>query len=391
MPPPLHSSSANAHRARHLLRALLREATYLPDANARRYFRRYLVGRFRTASINVSAIAHRAARAGRQTRSFGNYLHRIDERNWENRRKARKGLNYLRRANLGEMPCLMRVLLITYGRVGKRKYQLQQEVLEPVPLSKENMADDAEAGPPLQELYYSDQSFLRFFDAPVEKFPSEVTVEISNRYERLKAVIKSQRRQGVSLHRSMKSDKLVMLSKNVWGRTMPVRRARNIVRRWYAHTMELLLPPLPRAEWELLRALATGEKPLEFPARRVPALDRSYEPPTDGARSIGIIEHGIFWNKPSKADKPGGKSRPHAITKKFMQRLYAKIFCLCCKFEYSETRQKWEVQWGTLRDARPNKYLPAPVDNILFSGVNNKGLISRSHDAEKQPIGKVRR
>ena len=44
MSAPLHNISHT--KSLHLLRSLLREASYLPDATARTYFRLYIVARF---------------------------------------------------------------------------------------------------------------------------------------------------------------------------------------------------------------------------------------------------------------------------------------------------------------------------------------------------------
>ena len=123
-------------RSLHLLRSLLREASYLPDATARDYFRRYIVARFKayqprpnaTASFDVQAVDKYRHKSFKRR-----HIGVISERTAQQQRKAQKGLNLLRRANQGETPCLQKVLWFTYGRLGRRKYALLDDLLKPDP------------------------------------------------------------------------------------------------------------------------------------------------------------------------------------------------------------------------------------------------------------------
>ena len=128
MPAPPHS------RSLHLLRALLREASYLPDPTARGYFRRYIVARFKAYQPRHSATASLAVHAvDRYRHSSFRRRHQavIDARAGQQQRKAQKGLNLLRRANQGEASCIEKVLWFTYGRLGRRKYALLGDLLKP--------------------------------------------------------------------------------------------------------------------------------------------------------------------------------------------------------------------------------------------------------------------
>ncbi|KAF2472733.1 uncharacterized protein BDR25DRAFT_194017, partial [Lindgomyces ingoldianus] len=377
MSPPLPQSAVSNPRSISLLRALLREASYLPDSRARSYFRRYIVNRFKAyqPSRNAAPAVRAQELAGRYPRAFNRrYISIIEHRTRATQRKAQKGLNYLRRANQGELPCLMKILLFTYGRMGKRRYALLQKLLEPEAVLGEDGVVAPEGPSPLQALYHSKERFLRFFAAPQKKSDSQISIDLSDGYSKLKAVVKSQKSLAISLGRNIKTARVEAPSKNAWERPMPIKRARNIVRKWYIDTMSKLLPPLSHAEWDMLHELSRGNKWIDFVPRRTPAVELDPQPQEDGARSMAIIEIGLALDKPSKADKPGGKNRPHNITPRMMRRLYGKIFALSCKLEYDAERSRWKAIWGSLRDISPRIY-GAPVDAVLFAGVDQSGRV----------------
>jgi hypothetical protein len=234
-------TAASHTKSIHLLRALLREATYLPDAVARQYFHRYIVNRFQAYQPRQDAttsIVYRHRNVQRRALSI------ITERTDKVQRKAQKGLHYLRRANQGEIPCLKKVLYFAYGRMGKRKYALLSDVLKPDPImdgGKVLAASELEGPTPLQNLYYSDKQWLQYFDAPKSGTNGMQVINISDHYSRLRAVIKSQYQRGVSIHRELKGPAMKTPVHNIWMRPMPIKRARNNVRRWYAETMTRLL------------------------------------------------------------------------------------------------------------------------------------------------------
>ncbi|KAF2787837.1 hypothetical protein K505DRAFT_353586 [Melanomma pulvis-pyrius CBS 109.77] len=372
-----YMQAASNLKSIHLLRALLREASYIPDASARQYLGRYIVSRFRayqpsqnaTASIDVQALEQHRHRAFKRR-----HASIIIERTRSTQRQAQKGLNYLRRANQGELPCLRKILLLAYGRMGRRKYELLGDLLRPeIPVHDRNNAASADTPAPLHQLYYSDKRFLSFFDAPKKKSATELTIEISDRHPRLKTVVKSQVQAGIAIGRDIKRPHLLTPIRNVWERPMPIKRARNNVKRWYAETMTRLLPPLPNDEWDRLHALTTGEKWIEFAKPRTRAIELQSEPRNEDAQWRAFIHQALALDKPSKADRQWGNQRPHNITTRFMRRLYAKILALSCKLEWNEDRSKWYAVWGN----KPTKLqiYSAAVDGALFAGVDAKGQL----------------
>jgi hypothetical protein len=194
-----------ANKPLHLLRALLREASYLPDAAARGYFRRYIVSRYKayqprqnaTASFDVQAVERYRHRSFKRRQ-----IAIINERTRPLLRKGQKGLNFLRRANQGEIPSLQKALFFAYGRIGRRKYALLENLLRPDPIMDGGALPKHAEGPsPLQALYFSNKRYLQYFDAPKAlNNKTHCQINISDRYSRLRAVLKSQHQKGISIH-----------------------------------------------------------------------------------------------------------------------------------------------------------------------------------------------
>jgi hypothetical protein len=387
---------ASSHtRSVHLLRALLREATYLPDAVARQYFCRYIVGRFKAYQPRQNATASFAVQAVEKYRHRNvkrRQLSIIVERKSQLLRKAQKGLHYLRRANQGELPCLQKVLHFAYGRMGPRKYTLLNEVLKPDPImdgGEPVTAADLEGPTPLQKLYYSNKHYLQYFDAPKTGHKATHVINIADRYSRLRACLKTQCQKGISINRALKGHAMKTPMHNVWMRPMPIVRARNNVRRWYAVTMTRFLPPIPTDEWDDMHAMICKQKHVGLVRRRARLAAEEDEQPLD------IIAKGMQLSKLSKADRPAGMWRPHNITTKFMRRMYLRIMRICCKVEYNPERKHWVATWGdSIQPVNSVTNMP-PVDDALFAGVDATGkrvvekpTEPKEHDKDLQPRNK---
>jgi hypothetical protein len=375
MSAPLHNLSHT--KSLHLLRSLLREASYLPDATARTYFRRYIVARFKayqpkpnaTASFDVSAVEKYRHRSFKRR-----HIGIINARAGQQQRKAAKGLNFLRRANQGEGPCIQKALWFAYGRLGRRKYALLDDLLKPDPAWP--------AGPaPLQQLYRSDLKCLQYFEAPQVRAGSHV-LYISKQYPRLRALLTSQSRQDIDKKSVIKSHFLKTPILNTWQQPMPVKRAINHVRRWYAETMTLLLPALPSEERDRIEAMSTGQQRIGFVRRRKPAMNVNPPQALDDGSAERMLHRDLAMDKLSKADRPRGIDRPHTLSARFMQRLYAKLLTLSPKLEFDNTRKQWNAVWGRHpKNCKPRNYT-APVDDALFVGVDDRGI------APKAPVKK---
>ncbi|KAF2842621.1 hypothetical protein M501DRAFT_925179 [Patellaria atrata CBS 101060] len=329
---PLRSTANNSQVALHLYRETLRECTYLPDPAARIYISSYVRSRYRTVKSKLLELQQKEKKdkllkqklLARWTRALAS---------------GRKYRNQLRRANEGEQECLKRVLLHTYGRAGERRYALLQPLL---------LADPQEI--------------------PIVQY------RISPQYSRLKALAEAQCQLGISSGLSripLKSSVASFPRNNQWARRMPVKREKNLLKRWFAQFLDKLFPPLPEDEWERLRDLASGEEPWEGPRPRRTGIQYNVSNLHPDA-----LEMILAPRKPTIERSNGGISRPHQITARYMRRLWQKVFSETPVLQWDTTRNDWKVKFGTINRVKPTPKLP-DADRLLFVGVSNKGRIER--------------
>ena len=302
----------------HLLRAILRECTYLPDEAARSYWHAYTVERFREYC----------------PRRFGRYRKRkqksklLDEhRQVYLSHQARKLASILRRANDGHLGPLEKVLAYTYGRTGKRRHELLAAVNRP------DVPNDNEA-----VLQMSATSLYR----------RNTKLQLP---DSLKVLAKAQMAQpAAQLSRPPIRSLTPRIPKtNIWGRPLPIRRARNLTRKWYSGILQRILPPLPQGEWERLRDLAVGKMVWPGPIPR---------------RSKCIT-----------APQRINGSNPHNLTRKFMRRLWGRIFVRCPLMIWDPNKSSWTVQWGKILKWGNREALQPRVEweKVFFDGVSENG------------------
>ena len=303
---------------RHLCRDLLRQCSYLPDNAARSYLHHYVVMRFRKylprrASIpDVNSLKRKAL--------------------FET---AQKGLMSLKYANEGYADHLYKVLAMTYGRTGKRKHQLLDDV------RKQRNPDDSKMTRP--DTTSDDRAVL-----DTQKPPSngDLTSEQS-----LQALIESQYAKDLknSGKPSINRVKPFIPQHNIWGRPTPLKRVRNLKAKWYAETLDRVLPPLPETEWNRLGNLAIGRTPWPGPVpRRVGSSSNrritvSNTYPTSVKNSSQQYQAKILR-------KERQKENPHKLTHRFMRSLWTKIFSQCPTMKWDQDFKKWIVKWGNVHE-----------------------------------------
>lgn len=308
----------------HLFRSLLRECTYLPDRRARSYMHNYVLWSYRTYLPEVQAW-RKPIDFKRQVR----LLHR-----------GRKWLSMLRRANEGYVKSLEKVLMLTYGRTGKRRRELMQTFMAPeVPQTHEEVAAFSVPKP------YT----------PDWKPPPKVD-----------ALMRSQAKHRAFLAKisAKVQPKVKIPAENSWGKVMPQSRVRNMTHEWYAKQADNLLPPLPASEWEELRSKATGEVVWQGPAKR------RRRGQSDSAVDSSAPTESTLLEGPKKGHTFGDyvNGRPHTITPRVMRRLWAMIFRHVPLLSWNESGEKWTVQWGDAE--RDPQLIAAPSstrDALLFS------------------------
>jgi hypothetical protein len=232
---------APSHEALHLLRALLRECTYLPDSAARTCIKNQILAKFRA----------------RRERNF-NALEEI--------RKGRTRLSQLSRANEGEIEPLNAVLRRTYGRVGPRRYELMRGLFQ-----RQLGAIDSPStstGPTRTLLSEMGVNAPTKFDITTVQIPyifdrptkqgDALLYPISPEFPKLATLAKSQATRSLYARGRFRNPVFKMAAKNVWGRSMPRCRIRNSLKAWRAKLLDAILPPLPEHDWARLEGLVNG-------------------------------------------------------------------------------------------------------------------------------------
>ena len=306
-------NSPEATRARSLFRAILRQCTYLPDQSARQYMPKYALSRF----CKTGYKAHKRKDKPEDLALL------LEAQEYKAARAARK----LSRANEGERKCLLKVLLTTYGRIGKRRRQLMLPLL---PAAGSKQDDRTESQSDFQSETARDEG-----DTTAT---SKVQLTLQ-----LRTLLRSQMRvKPPNLTRPnprrLEPD---IPELNSWLKPMPVKRVKKAREKHYALLLDRVLPPLPTEEWYGLRNLASGKaEPVEPSARRIPAASGDVGVESRGSALEMVVQYGkvpkrVFKNKEA-----------HKITSRFMRRLYKQVFSQCPLMEWDTAREEWKVTWG---------------------------------------------
>ncbi|MCJ1360955.1 hypothetical protein MMC16_000050 [Acarospora aff. strigata] len=329
----------------HLLRALLRECTYLPDPAARAHVHRHVLSRYRAYCPRPgqhSQPASKALAAGSPSTVSQTHLLRT----------ARHGLAILQRANSGHLDALVRILSLTYGRTGKRRHQLLRPLLAPDIPADHNAVASLSAS-----------------------LPSVTSLELTTR---LQALVKSQYRKKrlETLRPQIKHMAPKIPETNIWRRPMPVKRARNLKKRWIRMILENTLPPLPEEEWERLKLLANGNAQWRGTVRRRAGISKNAEEVANqllhGASLVERLEEEI------SSSRKRARRNPHRISKRLMQRLWGRIFTQCPVMRWSASKKSWYVEWGFIE--RGNGVRQPAIDTsdeVIFKGVDERGKLLR--------------
>ena len=309
-----------------LYRALLRECSYLPDPNSRKFFHGHIVSRFRAYGPHPG-VRDPCCRSQRP---------RTVHRQTQILRNARKGLNVLCRANHGHLPHLKKILAITYGRIGPRRYELLRQLKVPDSPTNAGVLEDV----------------LRFRAQPANQ-------QVPSPSRALLALMISQAKQPLSgyMRRLPIRGGPVIPAKNTWGRPMPMKRVRNMKRKWYTAALSRVMPPLPEAEWETLRRMALGEARFRRPALRKGPSRR---------QNLGAETHST-----------GQKlCRPHHVHSRYMRRLWAEILQQCPLMRNDPSRPSgWDISWSNLKTEVKIGLDPILRDESCFDGVDENGKL----------------
>lgn len=381
-PIPL-AANVNAIEPRHLLRALLRQSRYLPDAKARDHFYNHIVDRYRKYHPRPPKPPNVPTLTLIRRRSL--------------LKEARKGLVFLKRANDGHPNHLLRVLAMAYGRTGRKRHELMKMVVSSSSFKSDPSPVDEQA---LTQLSASITASLR--DSHVEERPAKShRPKLLSGLEgpvlgpRLEALVNSQKQQRASHFSKLKMINTLpsIPETNSWGRPMPRRRIVNMKYRWYANILEKVLPPLPESDWNRLRDLALGQAPWEGPMkRRTPLTQTKVKGPSrNGNQPVNINEITPHFGASSVLEnneifKEENRkllgSNPHTLTPRFMRRLWGQVFLQCPMMKWDAERCRWDVKWGSLQ--RSKEVIlgqPGRINMDIFRGVDEKGNVVPSRRA----------
>lgn len=309
---------------RHLFRALLRAASYLPDEFARTYIHNHIIHRFRTASEITTA--------------------RLQD--------ARGSLNILQRASRGEIKPLTKVMYLAYGRTGRRRRELVAALLRAD--AKPMQGTDPPAAPPV---------FKEGHAAESPSFPRPV-FDAFLRSQSLNHPPYTSRAKIRHLHPQIPKE-------NIWGRPLALKRQRGLRHKWWSETLNKLLPPLPELEWNRLKDLATGLIPFEGPPRRRSTRLLPKRNPGESLE-LSFLRNPIRHTIRHSLDNCQKTMHQHQINARFMRRIWANVWGLTSKMSYDSESMKWIVTWGGGRSAASNGRVGTVgrVDLELFEGAD---------------------
>ncbi|OXV07846.1 hypothetical protein Egran_04389 [Elaphomyces granulatus] len=319
---------------RHLLRASLRECSYLPDPIARKYMHEHIIHRYRNYTDPKAAENLGIVRLI--------YLRRV----------AHHMLSVLKRANEGYLKPLEKVMFLSYGRIGKRRHQLLEDLLmQDIPPSTDGLMEMV-MGPPMFEDGWGPPSIL------MDLLKSQHSNEF---------VMRSGVRQQV------KTFAPKIPAENSWGRPLAPCRRRNIRKRWYRAALDSILPPLPEADTNILHGLLSGTEPWS-PKRRRKA-------PYQSEPQAPMLTAQFLAEGPQKGHtfEKYRRGRPHKITHRLMKRLWWRIYHLVPRMKKDLGKNKQFYEWGSPKSGR-GLAVAISDSNIsdLFSGLDEKGKLTNN-------------
>lgn len=278
---------------------------------------------------------------------------------------ARGWLAYLRRANEGERKCLMRIMFMAYGRIGRRRHELLRpllptkgrEEIERLGVQQEGGEDADELSSEVSEDASPAESMsITTLGKPAPQKNDQVDTSPTLVFElhltpQLRALLLSQIQASPPTLTRTNLRRLTqeIPALNTWLRPMPQCRIKNKRKEHYASILSRALPPLPTEEWNHLLALASGQQPIPAPIpRRKPGASTLCDAKSDITVNLrgdnAALETILAYGKPPT--KLLHDRNAHAMTPRFMRRLYAQVLSQCPLMEWDREGKEWRVFWG---------------------------------------------
>lgn len=370
------------NEARRLVRALLRECSYLPDSLARTRIKHQILSRFgRRARNNTKIFKRRDLLSSSECDPIQPAAKNIIDSGFK---KAYKALRQLQAANNGEIVQLDKVLRLAYGRTGPYRRDLLAPLLRADPLDDSELLGQQirqQQGPLKSEWTIDTVRVDKVFQQPPMVGMDTVVYVISPEYSKFKALAESQVQARPPAMRGVELKRVdfKMPAKNAWDRMMPRLRVKNMVHRAYANLLDKILPPLNEVEWKRLHGLVHGNIKGEGsrPRRRkitakqgiLTSCDLEQLAHLDIASSTALStrrgDEETWLNnadtvEEAKEDllrdelslgrplnrRAKRKATGHQLTPRFMQRMWQRIFEACPMLTWDDKRREWHVTWG---------------------------------------------
>lgn len=312
----------------HLYRHLLREASYLPPP-ARPFIDKQIKDRF--------------ARARDDT----------EDRSAKHIREAHHDLRYLRAANAGDMARMRRVLFLAFGRLGRRRRELMSDlVLRDVPTDTEAL-----------EKYAAEAYAIASENRKIDWLDSW-DVEKLRRFARsqVEAELNNSPKPPLTIHQTIPAKAIP--AENSWGRPLAPKLYRTKLKKLWKAVADKCMPPLPREEWETLRAIAeeTVQGRWLPPPRR--ALARIITRDGQGGhkwnwqayavKPVAVVDRlanrrnklltgALDDNTPTSDPQPIGC---HNYTRRAWRRMMSDVWHLSATMEKKPSGRNWDIAWG---------------------------------------------
>lgn len=382
------TATDHAH-SRHLLYAILRQVSILPDSLARGYLRAHTLSRWRTYSALVGRRSSIPTRKVTPNSSHNDltedvttrdttcprevsddkrtFSQQVVERWHTNLETARKSLRHLQEANAGHVDRLRKVLLLTYGRTGKRRHELLAPLLSEALSASYTTSSSGNSVLKDDRVNPASPSRRKSWkEAPPQLTPQMTTL--------LRSQISSSPSQMTRKNpRSERHLSPRLPSLNAWLRPLPVKRAQNMRIDWYHDITKRALPPLSRDDFERLRDLALGgtdgvkaERAKRISARIIASSARIPREKLDDS-NLGI-EDGVEALVNVLPIGRGFKKREiHAnvrLTDSKVVKAWQYVFEQCCIMDWDTDKREWKVTWGKDLLAAHNRRLATlPLDH----------------------------
>jgi hypothetical protein len=250
----------------HLYRSLLREAGYLPLATCRSYIKDYIKQSFHRHHPQRDRARFPSPGAPPQAHKGNREL--TLQRQTALLKRGREFHSILVRANQGSLKPFEKILSMTYGRIGRRRYELLHGFNSPVLTTRGPQPEDRAPEP-------REAKRSPYWKPPVQ----------------MEALLASQAKQQSLMPRNtrpkVKTPFQLTPATNIWGKPISVRRKTNQLHKWYLQNTLGVLPPLPAREYKELLSTVTGETKLPpVPTRRPVASSSTTTAEIDDEHSI---------------------------------------------------------------------------------------------------------